>query len=280
MGKVIEMPDPLERRAQKIDASLNRKDEAEEQGKKAHSDWRGATFDLAVELFETKRDLNFSDIKFGNWCKGRFGDNRLNSDDRAALVRWGEDPEGTREMLANTNSMSVQHIDRRFRQATKPQSPQRDRAKAFIHAYVAEHGVNPSYALVEEETGVSNNVVIRAFGEVKLEAEPKLTKGQNYDVEARIKVRMRELEKEFEARVEAETKKRIDILFPDLEKMMEDAKLNEKYYRELIAEKAVLDRQQYYDLVALGHNKEVSDERRTRAVQTLLANKLFLLREN
>ena len=278
MGKIIEMPDPLECHAQKIEAALDRQDDARERGAKAAGDWREATFELAVELAEAKKSLRNNTKAFGAWCAKRFGDNRLPHQDRAALVRWGQDPEGTRAMLVNEMSQSIQGIDARVTRSSnshRPPSPKRDQVKAFVHAYKAEHGVNPPYALVEEETGVSNNVVIRAFGEVKLEAEPKLTKGQNYDVEAHIKVRMRELEKEFEARVTVRNKEDIDKAFPRLQELQDKAALSEKLYREQLQKIAVFKKNEYLDIIKTCHpDNSASAEVRHRAFVVVMTKQL------
>ena len=172
MGKVIEMPDALERRAQKIEAALVRQDDAEDRSIKANQDWRDATLELAVELAGAKAELNNNDKKFGDWCKGRFGENRININDRAALVRWGVDPEGTRAMLAKENSRSIQMIDRRFCSVTKPPhltTAKREEAEAFIRAYKAERGVYPTVIQACEGSGLSRIVIEPALATVKTE---------------------------------------------------------------------------------------------------------------
>ena len=204
-----------------------------------HGDWREATFELAVELAEAKKSLRNNIKAFGSGAPNdlattgfpiktalrSFAGVRIQKEREPCLsneIKQVNSAGSTPELLGLVD-------------AHRPPSPKRDQVKAFIHAYKAEHGVNPPYALVEEETGVSNNVVIRAFGEVKLEAEPKLTKGQNYDVEARIKVRMRELEKEFEARVTVRNKEDIDKAFPRLQELQDKAALERKTLPRAIA---------------------------------------------
>ena len=58
MAEVIKMPDLLERRAQKIDAALNRQDMANARTEEAAHDWRAATLELAVELASAKLEMN------------------------------------------------------------------------------------------------------------------------------------------------------------------------------------------------------------------------------
>ena len=73
MGKVIEMPDPLERRAQKIEAALDRQEDANDRSSRADKDWKEATFELAVELTAAKKELR-TNRAFGGgammsfWC--------------------------------------------------------------------------------------------------------------------------------------------------------------------------------------------------------------------
>ena len=288
MGKVIEMPDPLERRAQKIEAALDRQEDANDRSSRADKDWKEATFELAVELTAAKKELR-TNRAFGKWCDDRFGGNRLPIHDRAALVRWGDDPEGTRAMLVNETSRSIRMIDQRLYNTVK--TPARvNRAEEAAKVIKAETGKWPDRKTLVRVSGISPRNVDNALRTVKaIEAaqiaptEITYTKAQEYHIEARIKatvkIRLDELEKEFEARVISKNQEEIAKLFPDLEELQKAAVLNERYYREMVAKEAVLTLQEWHDLVFLAHNKEVSEERKKRAAQTLITNKLRLTGE-
>ena len=283
-NNVVKMPDLLERRAQKIDAALARQDDANDRSDKADEDWRAATLDLAVELAGAKSELNNDNQAFGKWCDGRFGDNRITINDRAALVRWGADPEGTRLMLAKENSRSIQMIDRRLCNATKTPrttTAKREEAEASIRTHKAVHGVYPTVLEAGKETGLSRIVIEPALATVKAEdrvapAELRFTKAQDAHVEARLKMLSKQLEADFNARVMAENKKQIDILFPKLEKIQESAKLAEKYHREQIEKNAVFTEAEYRDLLLCTHEANPSEETRQRAFMVLNAKKFQL----
>ena len=166
---VVKLPDLLERHAQKIEAALDRQDDANERTEKANKDWKEATLEIAIELAAAKKELR-SLQAFGKWCAARFGDNRLPKDDLAALTRWGSDPEETRTMLAKDDSRSVQMIDRRFRNVTKtPTTPKREEAEASIRVHKSVHGVYPTVLQAGKETGLSRIVIEPALAAVKAE---------------------------------------------------------------------------------------------------------------
>ena len=281
---VIKMPDQLERRAQKIDAALTRQDDANDRSDKADEDWRAATLDLAVELAGAKAELNNNDQAFGKWCSERFGGNRIPHQDRAALVRWGANPEGTKAMLAKDNSRSIQMIDRRFTNASKPArttTAKREEAEASIRIHKAIHGVYPTVLEAGKVTGLSRIVIEPALATVKAEdrvapTELRFTKAQDAHVEARLKARRQELEREFDARVMAENKRQIDILFPKLEKIQESAKLAEKYQREQLEKNDVFTEAEYRDLLLCTHEANPSEDTRQRAFMVLNAKKFQL----
>ena len=285
---VVKMPDLLERLAQRIDAALGGQEAAIAQGRKEAQRWRDETLVLAVALAEAKTNLNNNDQAFGKWCAGRFGDNRININDRAALVRWGADPEGTRVMLSNTDSQSVQVIDRRFCSATKPRStpvattPKRQAAAASIRAYTAVHGVTPTVQQAVKASGLSRIVIEPALATVK--AEDNLnpppsspTKTANAHHEAILKIRLQELEKTFEARVQAEYQRRVAAYFPDLQKRYDDTARKEKIYMDQLSKRAVFTKTEYIDILFCVRNEHVPQDRRDRATIALEAQKLKLV---
>jgi hypothetical protein len=286
---VVKMPDPLERRAQKIEAALDRQDDAIERGERAADDWRAATLDLAIEVAAAKAEFNNNTKKFGEWRKGRFGDNRLDPNVCAALVRWGADPEGTRKMLAGEKSQSVRVIDLRVSKTANSPSIGGSKSKSAHAALQANEatGTKASHKEVARALGVSESTVTEAARDLKAARTTELgqiyyTKAQDAHVEARVKIAIKakiaEYDKLFEARVTEATKARIDLLFPDLEKLREDAKRNEKYYRELIAKNALFTEDQVMDIVKACHpDNSASREVRNRAFIAVNAKKLILM---
>ena len=68
----------------------------------------------------------------------------------------------------------------------------------------------------------------------------------------------------------------IDKLFPTLEELQNKAKLNEKYYRELIEKHAIFTEAEYRDILLCTHEGNPSEETRKRAFMALNAKKLQL----
>ena len=284
---VIKLPDPLERRAQNIDAALSQQCDANDRSDAANQDWRRATLNLAIELAGAREDLR-ADQAFGKWCNDHFGDNRLPYNERAILVRWGADPEGTRAMLAKTDSRSIQMIERRLHSAMKTThstTPKREEAEASIRAHKAAYGVYPTVIEAGRESGLSRIVIEPALAAVKAEdrvapAEVRYTKAQDLHVEARIKVEVKaatdQLHRSFEKEVEKRNKADIDKLFPDLEKMREDAKRTEKLYRSQLEKIAIFTEAEYRDILLCTHEGNPSKETRERAFIALNTKKLQL----
>ena len=233
---------------------------------------------------------------FGKSCAEHgLGENIINKNDRAYLIQWAERPEWTRTVLEKTERTSVRYIHEKEWLETLPhtgKSPLAPGGKAFepianfIRAEEARTGELPKENDITRATGASSSTVhtvSAVFRALRANADStapiRFTKADHYHVEALAKARMRELEKEFEARVIAKNQEEIAKLFPDLEELQKAAVLNERYYREMVAKEAVLTLQEWHDLVFLAHNKEVSEERKKRAAQTLITNKLRLTGE-
>jgi hypothetical protein len=281
---VVKIPDRLERRAQKIEAALRRRGNAK-------TEWKEATLDLAIELAGARADLP-SDQAFGKWCDDRFRNATIPKDERAILIRWGNDPDQARAILEKTDSQSIQMIDRRFRADAKPAEqtesqsyggPKRERAVDAILAYEAEHGELPTAIWGGTVPGVTPSTYYHTLREIKSirahadTAWPlRFTKAQERHIEALVKLKAKEFEKDFEDRVVEETKKRIDVLFPKLEKLEESAKTNEKYYRERLESLAIFSEAEYRDILLCTHEANPSKETRERAFITLNAKKLQL----
>ena len=282
---VIKMPDRLERRAQKIEAAMTRRT-------KGNEEWIEGTIELAVELAGARSDCGDDDTRFGKWLiENAFGANVIGPNERSILIEWAKDPEGTRIMLARTESRSIQYIDRTLHRSMKgpPDTVKREEAKEAIRVHKATYGVYPSVIEACRDTGLSRIVIEPALAAVKAEdrvapSEIRFTKAQEHHVEMRVKMEVKvaieQLHKSFETEVEKRNKADIDRLFPDLEKMREDARRTEKLYRGLLERASILTKSVYHDLLFLALNKEVGDERKKRSAQFLIENKLKLIGEN
>ena len=183
----------------------------------------------------------------------------------------------------------------------KKQIGQIDTARAHVRLAVAE-GKPINRPEVTKETGVSDGAVNMAVAieRARLEGiaegrmiglEPHFTKAQQHHIEAAIRAktkeltlehnaRVSELEKQFEAAVEARFQERKSVAWPALEKEKQEARTTKARYQKLLDGRDYpFPKTTYYDLLFLSHNKEVSEERKTRVSQFLIANKLRLIGE-
>ena len=289
--KVVKLPDMLERRALKIEAAMKRR-------AKGDSEWIEGTLELAIELAAVRDEYGGNDRGFGGWLDTRFGNKAPSHQDRAILIQWGRTPDKIRIVLEKTESRSIQLIDRNevtftsasrdissplppSKPATKPVT-KTDAAINLARAMKQQSGKMPKRNDLARVAKVHNSVADAALRIVRAEAEapplqPQFNKAQDFEVEARVKARVLELEKEFNARVIAENKKQIDILFPRLEKMREDAKRTEKLYREQIAKIAILTEAEYLDILKTCHPDNVATKVvRERAFIAVNSKKLQL----
>ena len=88
---IVKLPDPLERRALRIEAAIIRRT-------KGDAEWIEGTVDLAVELLGARNDFP-GNVEFGQWFDSRFtstGKTTVSHQDRAILVRWGAAPDQLR----------------------------------------------------------------------------------------------------------------------------------------------------------------------------------------
>jgi hypothetical protein len=232
---------------------------------------------------------------FGKSCAEHgLGENVVSKDDRSILIQWAERPEWTRTVLEKTERTSVQTIHRNewldsLRSPTKSpvnqKSPQVGGSKTkSVHAALQANeatGTKASHKEVARALGVSESTVTEAARDLKAARTAELgqiyyTKAQDHHVEMKLKILDKEREKSFEARVTAENKRQIDILFPQLEEIQNAAKRNEKYYREQIERHAIFTEAEYRDLLFCTHEANPSKETRERAFIALNAKKLQL----
>src|SRR5262245_57965602 len=102
---VVQLPTLLERLADRRRAYLNRDD-------KNRKDWLEMQEGICLTLAEARGQFP-ANIEFGQWCNDNaFGENILNSDDRAAAIDMGRDPTALRACLEATDRRSLQMIYR------------------------------------------------------------------------------------------------------------------------------------------------------------------------
>lgn len=288
---VVKLPDLLERRAIKIEAAMVRRT-------KGRTEWIEGTIELAIELAGAKADHN-STQEFGKWFTDRFSNPTISKDERPILARWGAaTADEIRAVLEKDESTSIQGIDNRnpglgvpVRTYTKPAAPPppppkttmvREEVKDVIRAHKAQHGVYPSVAEVTQESKRSRIVAEPALAAVIAEdtIAPKtftFTKAQDAQLEARLKVLDRQRAATFEARVQEEYQKRVALMFPNIEKLREDATRKEKTYREALEKIAILKEPEYMDILKTCHpDNSASKEVRERAFITVQSKKLQL----
>lgn len=232
--------DPLERRARRIEAAITKRDRAD-------GDWRGATLELAIELAGARDELR-SDQAFGEWCQGRFDTNVIPAHERAILIRWGHDPTQTKIMLETEDSHSIRVIDRRFRNPTKlPVEPEPKESKAeklnaaLRHAQTAEAqtGKLPPEKDLAVAAGVSTATANEALQIIRHNrpediGRVQFTKATQEHIEAAMKRRLRELEKDFNERVRLQVLEENAPFREVLEKAKKAADEKSERYESLI----------------------------------------------
>lgn len=307
MNTTVKMPDILKFREQKIWAALARRNDADK-------NWKEATLELAIELAGARADHGKDNNKFGEWLDSRFGEKMVPKDERAILIRWGNDPDQIRALLEKTDSRSIQVIDRGYRSATKtpqPESRQRGRppttknwVKEVVRAYKAEHGAYPSRDQLKEIAGpkIHHSMSDQAIGELKAEEETRLkeagereravrdaldvealksvtfTKAQQKHVEIAIRRRAKELEAQFEERVRKAVGERFDVLSPGHKLRVKQAEEKYVHYQRLINNhKPIFTEAEFMTILACLHpDNSASPEKREHAFKTFNLMKLQL----
>ena len=279
---VVKMPDRLERRAQKIEAAMTRRENGD-------TEWIEGTIELAVELAGARADHGDDDRKFGVWLKGRFGNNQLPHQDRSILIKWGKDPGRMRVMLEKTENRSIQRIDSIFTTNSKDTAqglggPKLREAKDKILAYEAVKGKLPPADRHFEMPGIKPSTYDRAIREVRgvrAEAEMlgplKLTKATAVHIESILARRTRELEDAFRDHVRKAAQKLYDENFPTLEQEKLEAFQQKRDYERLFNNhEHIFTMAEYNDLLLCTHEANPSDETRKRAFMALNARKFQL----
>ena len=167
----------------------------------------------------------------------------------------------------------------------RTRSPQRvNKAEEIVKAIRAETGKWPDRKTVSDISGVSPRAVDNAMRTVKAVEEARTvsevftyTKAQDHHLEARLKVLDAEREKTFNERVAAQNREDIAKLFPKLQTIQDQAALNEKLYRELIAKHAIFTEAECMDIIKACHpDNSATTEVRQRAFIAINAKKLQL----
>ena len=281
VGNVVGMPDPFERRAQRIEAAMARRAKGDEE-------WIEGTLELATELVGARADHGDDDRKFGIWLKGRFGSNQIPHQDRAILIREGKDLGQMRIALEKTDNRSLQRIFTTNSKDASAKTPPVGGAKTkSVHAAIQTNealGNKLSQRDLAEMLGVSTSTVGEATRDLKAAQAAETityTKAQEYHIEARVKAivkaRLDELEKDFETRVIARNQEEIAKLFPMLQELQEQAKLNEKYYRDLLVKNSIFTKSEGLDILRACHpDNSATDEVRKRAFIAVNAKKSYM----
>ena len=219
-----------------------------------------------------------------------------------------EHPELSSRMIAEKSGVSYKTIER-ARKSTEtfvPVEPQRrmgkdgklrpttmralkpriNKVEAIAETLKSQTGQWPDSNTLARTANVSSRAADNALRTVKAVEQgreetsivtPMFTKAQDHHVEARVKVRLRELEQEFDARVQRETKANIDKLFPKLEQLREEAKITKELYMDRLEKRAIFKLSEYMDIVKCCHpDNSASTEVRQRAFILVSGNKLQL----
>ena len=288
---VVKMPDRLERRAQKIEAAMTRREAGDRE-------WIEGTIELAVELAGARDDCGDDNNKFGDWLKGRFGSNRLPKTERSILIQWGKDPTMLRSVLEATESRSIQGIyqtlpsSRKGEEVGVPSSrktpfggPKLQEAKDKILAYEAVEGKLPPADRHFQIDGVTPSTYDRAIREVRgarAQAEVlgplKPSKTTAIHIEAIIARRLRELEKGFSERVRLQVLEENDPYREHLRQAKEEASKEKNRYESLNNDfKPIFNETEFITILTCLHpDNSASVEKRNTAFRAFNAMKFQL----
>ena len=277
---VVKLPDPLERRALRIEAAIARRD-------KGRVEWIEGTIILAEELYGAYLDHS-STQAFGKWFGGRFNSaikSTFSGPDRAILIRWGAaTTDELRAVLEKDESTSIQGIAKRHPELGKPKRtytkratpaaplldavtpmskpappppPKPNKIEAVAQIIKEETGQWPSSIKLAQVAGVNPRNADNALRTVKaVEAAvqqlplPTYTKAQDRQVEARIKV----LEAEFDERVRLTMLEHNKDYRAKLATMIKEASEEHVYYRKLInSHRPIFNDTEYMNIVRACH---------------------------
>lgn len=154
----------------------------------------------------------------------------------------------------------------------------REATKVVVWAYYAEHGILPSRNQLLELHPVATATADQALGEVRAvleaaKAKPeavKYTKANENLIEARIKVRAKKMEAEFEERVRAAVLEKNKEYLGRLERMEKEARDQLASYTQLINNhKPLLTEDQFKVIwVCLHPDNSASKDKREKAFNT------------
>jgi hypothetical protein len=150
--------------ATQIESGIERWQDGEAKIEEAKQVWIEGILETAEGLAAARSA--FPDNKaFGKWCTANFGENRLNRNDRAALIDFASDLEWTREVLEKTERISIQTIHsrewkRRVPNPRKTREPKAGGPKAKIVGLEAEND-QPQTLLLEGPTTANKAIFTR-----------------------------------------------------------------------------------------------------------------------
>jgi hypothetical protein len=280
---VVKFPAALERRAQSIKAAMTRRDSGARE-------WIEGTLELAIEIAAARAEFK-GDQDFGSWLvENGLGENHLPKNDRAILIQWGRNQEWTRTVLEKTERRSIQTIHRNEWVLTSVSKPsikppggaKLHAAKAFAQAYEAETGRLPTERLTARETGVSQGVSADALRDLKSrraeeDGPIRFLKAQDHHVEARIKIRARELEADFAERVRLATLEKNAEYLAGLERLERQAAEKLELYETMVnRHQPIFTEAEFNDILFCTHwdqRNALTEERANRAVIALTIKK-------
>lgn len=123
---IATFPTPQERVARALRDDIRLMTETSQREKDSADAWRANAINTCLHFAEARDMEPTDDRAFGAWCEANGV--TLNSDDRAAAIAMGRDPERLKAVLATTARRSLQMIYRHefvSRSATKDPAPKR-----------------------------------------------------------------------------------------------------------------------------------------------------------
>jgi hypothetical protein len=236
---------------------------------------------------------------FGKSCAEHgLGENVVSRHDRAILIRWAERPDWTRTILEKTERTSVQTIHEKEWLDTLPsprkspgnQKPAHSRADklnaALKHAQVAEAqtGKLPPERELAATAGVSPATANEALQIIRHNRPEEIgrvqfTKAQQDHIDAAMKRRLRELEKDFDERVRLAMLENNKDYRQRLEDRQREANEKEERYERLTNQhRPIFTVEEYKNLLMVAHpDSNPSQDIRNAAFLSLKAKELQLI---
>jgi hypothetical protein len=260
-------------------------------------EWFAIKIDLCEHHY-TARQRYSSDVEFGRWFDQHIGD-LISHQERAAYIAMGEHLEVARQVLRATTRSSIRMIyEKEFRprftsvgKPTKPRKPQStdeyDAAMAVIERRFTA-GESLAYGEIEHEAGISSTAVRRALAawDAKQAAATDfgkfLSSSATEKLEAAIRQHKKQLDLEFQGRVQAEVRRVLnEVVIPQYGEKLDKAdtilKAQDRYYNKWFAFSAGEYRQL---LGALHPDANLSADKKSELFQLFKSKETVLVNPN